>query len=83
MIKKDTNKQPKDISEKFKDFPSVLERGERDEDLVMAEARIHHPDYPLFRAMSMSRESSTGIAEHYEDYALKCFKEGLKRIKKY
>jgi len=82
MVKKENNKT-KDISDKFKDFPSVFERGERDEELVNAEARTHHPDYPLFRAMSMSRDSGDSIAEHYEDYVFQTFKKGLKRIKRY
>ena len=40
MVKKENNREPKDISEKFKDFPSVFERGERDEELVIAEELV-------------------------------------------
>ena len=39
MVKKENNKT-KDISDKFKDFPSVFERGERDEELVIAEELV-------------------------------------------
>ena len=61
MVKKENNKT-KDISEKFKDFPSVFERGERDEELVIAEARTHHPDYPIWHAMARHRSKTYSLA---------------------
>ena len=87
MRKKGRNDVP-DISEKFPDFPSLKDRGERDEDLVAAEARMMD-SICSNQTFAQSTERRTGEGYHarfkpgidYEDYSLRVAYKGLENIR--